>query len=102
MKFLQLAPGKSGAREVAVAMFMLWAFLVCWLHFWINKEDVAFYRESFSTVTTAVFGFGLGAFGIASIMGRLGSPAGNEPQPRRAVDRERPRPKNPEDFGDGA
>lgn len=76
----KISSGKSGAREVAGALLMLWAFLVGWMHFWIPKEDVSYYKESFSTITTAIFTFSFGAFGVAAVMNRL--PGGSAPPGR--------------------
>ena len=82
MRWIHLQPGKSGAREVAVALLIFWVFLVCYLFFWIPKDDVASYREMFGTVTMAIFAVVTGAFGVAAVMNRM---PGSAPQPPRSI-----------------
>lgn len=64
MKKFELKNGKSGKREVAGALLILWGFVSGYVFFWIPTADVAAYREVYSTVTTAVMMFAGGAFGL--------------------------------------
>lgn len=80
MSWFVLSAGRSGAREVATAMLILWAFVSGWLLWWLPKGDVDAYREIYSTMTTAIFTFSLGAFGISAVMNRLQPVAGPAPR----------------------
>ncbi len=68
MRLFQVHDGKSGTREVAVALLIFWAFTSGYVFFWIGHEVVADYREIYSTLTTACIGFGFGAFGLTKVM----------------------------------
>jgi len=65
---LKLPPGKSGTREVAVALLLLWAFASAYLFFWITSSQVQDYREVYATLTTACVGFAFGAFGLTKVV----------------------------------
>lgn len=91
MRGLIISAGKSGARELATALLIFWAFIVAWLLFWIPKEDVSFYKETFGTISFAIFTFGGGAFGIASVMNRLPTQTG--PAPHLPLSGDRPQTK---------
>ena len=84
MTWLRLSEGKSGKREVAVALLMLWAFITSYIFFWIPAETISFYRDIFGTVTLAVIGFAGGAFGFDAYLKNRGGPAPDyQPPPRR-------------------
>lgn len=57
---LKLPPGKTGAREVAVLLLLLWALTSAYLFFWIGHDLVKDYTGLYSTLTTAVFAFAMG------------------------------------------
>lgn len=83
MKFLKLGEGKSGTREVAVAGLMFWAFITCWLFWWIPPEMVETYKGPWTDLMTTVWLFAGGAFGVtvavkSGVLDRWRSP----PQPR--------------------
>ena len=59
--------GKSGGREVSISLLLMWAFESAYLFFWIDHTVISDYREIYSTLTTAVFAFSLGAFGIQKL-----------------------------------
>jgi len=59
-----LSHGKSGKREVAVALLIFWAYIGGYLFLWIPAERVQLYRELYGTITTAVFAFAMAAFGF--------------------------------------
>lgn len=79
MSFFKIAPGKSGARELAVMLTILWVFYCVWLHAWVPTADVKTYEGFFDTITTAVFVVITGAFGVPSVMNRI--TGGNTPAP---------------------
>lgn len=89
MKWLPtVSAGKSGAREVALTLLLLWTFLLCWAQF-IAPPD-SFFERKFDTVTTAIFTFALGAFGIAAVMNRLPSSTTPHPGQRPSTTPRRP------------
>lgn len=59
---LELSPGKSGTREVALSGLMFWAFLTCSLWFWKDKNDIQFYREIYIGITNTIWLFATAAF----------------------------------------
>lgn len=75
MRWLKIAEGKSGSREVAAALLIFWTFITGWLLWWIERSAVDSYKDIYSTITTAVFTFGLGAFGVQAVMNRIGPSA---------------------------
>ena len=64
MTWAFISSAKSGKREVAISLFLLWAYLTGYLFLWLDHGVLADYRELYTTLTTATFTFGLGAFGI--------------------------------------
>jgi len=93
MTWTLLSTGKSGKREVAISLLMLWAFITGYLFFWIPAENFSEYEEGYTTITWAVLGWSAAAFSIDFMMknGALGSNSA-KPQ-RRAIDRA---PRNPD------
>jgi hypothetical protein len=74
MKWIRFAEGKSGKREVAIALLLMWAFASAYLFFWIDPSIIEKYEAIWDTLTWAVFLFAAGAFGIdfAAKKGMLG------------------------------
>lgn len=70
MNWFRISGGKSGAREVAVSLLMMWAFLTGYICFYIEPEGIVLYREVYGVITTAIFTFALGAFGIHKFLNR--------------------------------
>lgn len=80
MTWLFVSNGKSGKREVAVALLIFWAFITGYLWFWLDQEAITFYREIYGVITTSVFLFAGGAFGFdAYLKNRPPEPAGRMP-----------------------
>ena len=84
--FPTLPKGKSGTREVGMALLLLWAFASAYLFFWIPGGDVTNYINIYSTLTTACVGFAFGAFGITKVMDS-GAFAAKPARQRRAADK---------------
>jgi len=79
MSWLKIAPGKSGARELATGLIILWVAYCVWLHGFVAVADVKTYEGYFEIITTAVFVVVTGAFGVPSVMNRL--TGGSTPAP---------------------
>lgn len=75
---------KSGKREVAISLLMLWAFITGYVFFWITPAEVTDYKETYSTITTAIFMFAGGAFGLDFYMKSRASMDAAMPSRRRA------------------
>jgi len=78
MAWLKVAEGKSGAREVAVALLLLWVFLLLWCQFLAPENS--FFERQFESITTGIFLIVGGAFGVPSVLNRL--PNAPTPAPR--------------------
>jgi hypothetical protein len=80
MKWIKFAEGKSGKREVAISLFLMWAFAYAYVFYWIEPELIEKYERVLDGLTLAVFTFGAGAFGLdfAAKKGWLG---GSQPPP---------------------
>ena len=79
MSWLKIAAGKSGARELAVALLIFWGFITGWLLWWLEPATVATYRELYGTITMAIFAIAGGAFGVPAVMNRLPGVPGPQP-----------------------
>ena len=89
MTWALLSTGKSGKREVAVSLLLLWAFASAYVFFWIPSEKVKDYTEVWSTLTWACLLWAAGAFGIDFAMksGVFGAPKpAAQPSARRRQD----------------
>lgn len=64
MIFPKIASGKSGTREVAIALLMFWAFITGYVFFYITHDQVADYKDMWMHMTTAVLMFAAAAFGL--------------------------------------
>ena len=64
MRWLVLSPGKSGKREVAVSLLLMWAFASAYLFYWVDPAIIEKYREIWDTLTWGVLGWSAAAFGI--------------------------------------
>lgn len=78
MAWLKIAPGKSGAREVATSLLLLWVFLLLWCQF--SAPADSFFERQFEAITTAIFLVVGGAFGVPSVLNRMGG--AQAPAPR--------------------
>lgn len=68
MRWVDFATGKSGKREVAVSLLLMWAFASAYLFFWVDHEIIKDYVDIWSTLTWAVLAWAAAAFGIDFIM----------------------------------
>lgn len=83
---------RSGKREVAVSLLLLWAFISGYVFFWIPPANFKDYADGYSTVTWAVLAWAAAAFGL-DFVAKSGMIGGAKPEPkRRAVDRDKPGP----------
>lgn len=82
----KIAEGKSGTREFAIANTLFWAFLTVWQFFIRPPDQVETYYKMWDAVTTAVWLFNAGAFGI-TVAAKQGWFGGGPPPPRDTRDR---------------
>lgn len=68
MTWCVLSTGKSGKREVALSLLLLWAFATGYVLFWLPAEAVKDYSEVWDTLTWATFAWSAAAFGLDFVM----------------------------------
>lgn len=71
--WLKLEAGKSGKRETAVALLMLWALYSTTLFWFKSPDEIMALKDVYSTISTAVFVFATGAFGLHAWQHRPGA-----------------------------
>lgn len=81
MKWLDFATGKSGKREVAVSLLLMWAFASAYLFYWVKPDTIEKYKEIWTTLTWAVLAWAAAAFGIDFVIknGMGGAPRYQQP-----------------------
>lgn len=86
MQFFAINSGKSGKRELAISLVMLWAFITVRHFMWIASDDAVKMEESWSTLTWATLGFAAAAYGIDFVMKNLPSTsASSNRRPKREL-----------------
>lgn len=89
-----ISTGRSGKREVAIALLMFWAFFYGRALSWLAPEQFKIYEDSLDNLTWATFAFAAAAYGLdfavkSGIWGGGGGKRESTPR-RRSVDRAPP------------
>ncbi len=87
MRWLKIADGKSGSREVALSALIFWAFITGWLLWWRSSTEINDYRWIYEKITDAVWLFAGGAF--------IGNMVANRFPPRPPAPTPYPYPASP-------
>ena len=64
MMGLKIPPGKTGTREVAVSLLILFATVTVRVFFLMEPGVVSMYKEIYSSLMTGCIGFAAAAFGV--------------------------------------
>lgn len=79
--FPTISEGKSGKREVAIALLMLWGFITVRHFMWVDLATHAAQKTSWDTLTMAVIPFAAAAFGFdAYLKNKPVAPPARQPQ----------------------
>jgi hypothetical protein len=87
VSWIKFAEGKSGKREVAVSLILMWAFASAYLFYWLDADVIEKYEGIWETLTWAVLAWAAGAFGIDFLAkrGAIGSGSSTPPQTGKRV-----------------